>query len=121
MAAVGKVSVLYDAKALHGEGPFYDESTDELLWVDIPGKSINFLNVNTRTNRSIQLETCPGAAIPCGDDNSKVVVVTGKNICLMDRETGMLFIYYYSGFTALKSAEGIPELNTGSRRKRRQI
>ena len=29
------------------------------------------------------------------------------------------YYYYYSDFTALKSAEGIPELNTGSRRKRK--
>ena len=39
------VSVLYDAKALLGESPFYDKSKEELVWVDIEGKSINFLNV----------------------------------------------------------------------------
>ena len=88
MAAVGKVSVLCDPKALLGEGPFYDESREELVWVDIEGKSINFLNVNTRTNRSIQLEDKVGAAIPCEDDDSKLIAVIGRSICLVDRESG---------------------------------
>lgn len=83
------VSVLYDAKALLGESPFYDKSKEELVWVDIEGKSINFLNVNTRTNCSIQLEDRVGAAIPCEDDDSKLIAVIGRNICLVDRVSGM--------------------------------
>ena len=89
MAAVGKVSVLYDTRAVVGEGPFYDESRDELVWVDIDGKTLNFLNVSTRTNRTIETEDQVGAAIPCEDDDSKLIAVTGRNICLVDRETGM--------------------------------
>ena len=81
--------MLYDTNALCGEGPFYDESRGELVWVDIEGKSINFLNVNTRTNRSIQLEDKVGAAIPCEDDDSKLVAVIGRSICLVDRESGL--------------------------------
>ena len=83
------VSVLCDPKALLGEGPFYDESREELVWVDIEGKSINFLNVNTKTNRSIQLEDKVGAAIPCEDDDSKLIAVIGRSICLVDRESGL--------------------------------
>ena len=88
MAAIGKVSVFYDAKAQHGEAPFYDKARNELVWVDCYGKKINFLNVSTRTNRSIELENNVGAAIPCEDDDSKLIAVTGRNICLVDRETG---------------------------------
>ena len=80
--------MLYDTNALCGEGPFYDESREELVWVDIDGKSINFLNVNTKTNRSIQLEDKVGAAIPCEDDDSKLIAVIGRSICLVDRESG---------------------------------
>ena len=88
MAAVGKVSILYEAKALIGEGPFYDQAREELVWVDIEGKSINFLDVNTRSNRSLQLEDKVGAAIPCEDDDNKLVAVIGKSICLVDRASG---------------------------------
>ena len=90
MAEVGKVSVLYEAKALIGEGPFYDQAREELVWVDIEGKSINFLDLNTQSNRSLQLEDRVGAAIPCQDDDNKLVAVIGRNICLVDRESGEL-------------------------------
>ena len=88
MAEVGKVSVLYEAKALIGEAPFYDQAREELVWVDIEGKSINFLDVNTRSNRSLPLEDRVGAAIPCQDDDRKLVAVLGRKICLVDRESG---------------------------------
>lgn len=29
------VDLLYDAKALIAEGPFYEQETNQLLWVDI--------------------------------------------------------------------------------------
>ena len=58
------------------------------MWVDIEGKSINFLDLNTRKNRSLQLEDRVGAAIPCQDDDSKLVAVMGRSICLVDRESG---------------------------------
>ena len=90
VAAVGKVSVLYDAKAMLGEGPFYDQAREELVWVNFKGKSINFLDVNTRSNRSLQFEDGIGAAIPCQDDDSKLVAMIGRKICLVDRESGGL-------------------------------
>ena len=88
MAAVGQVSVLYDAKALLGEGPHYDEARDELVWVDIEGKTVNFLNLNTRNNSTIQLNARVGAAIPCEDDSNKLIAVIEREICVVDRESG---------------------------------
>lgn len=49
--AVANVEVLYDAKARLGEGPCYDHVTEELIFVDILAKTVNFLNVETQQNR----------------------------------------------------------------------
>ena len=45
------VEVLYPAKAEVGEGPFYEEETDTLLWVDILSHTINFYSLKTNQNR----------------------------------------------------------------------
>ena len=45
------VELLYDAKAEIGEGPFYEPQTNQLLWADINGHSINFLDVDKKENR----------------------------------------------------------------------
>ena len=46
-----KVEVLYSPKAIVAEGPFYEEETDTLLWVDIYKKTINFFDLKTNQNR----------------------------------------------------------------------
>ena len=45
------VEVLYSTKAIIGEGPFYEQETNQLLWVDINGQTVNFLNLETKQNR----------------------------------------------------------------------
>ena len=45
------VELLCDAKAKIGEGPFYEPQTNQLLWVEIVGHSINFLDVDKKENR----------------------------------------------------------------------
>ena len=47
------VEVLYAAGAEVAEGPFYEEETNTLLWVDIHKQTINFLNLQTNQNRYI--------------------------------------------------------------------
>ena len=86
VAAVGQVSVLYDAKALLGEGPQYICTTspcrDELVWVGIEGK--------------IQLNARVGAPIPCEDDSNKLIAVIEREICIVhvvDRESGQRKLY----------------------------
>ena len=46
-----RVEVLYDAKTLLGEGPFYDHETGELIYVDIAASTVNFLTVETLQHR----------------------------------------------------------------------
>ncbi len=45
------VELMLDCKALVGEAPFYDEASNQLIWVDIGGCTINFLDVTTKENR----------------------------------------------------------------------
>ena len=45
------MEVLYSTKAIIGEGPFYEAETNQLLWVDINGQTVNFLNLDTKQNR----------------------------------------------------------------------
>jgi len=45
------VELLYDAKAEIGEGPFFEPETNQLLWADITGHSINFLDLEKKENR----------------------------------------------------------------------
>jgi len=45
------VELLYDAKAEIGEGPFFEPETNQLLWADIAGHSINFLDLEKKENR----------------------------------------------------------------------
>ena len=51
--ATANVEVLYDAQARLGEGPCYDLVTEELIFVDILAKSVNFLSVGTQQIRYV--------------------------------------------------------------------
>ena len=45
------VEVLYAANAEIGEGPFYEEETNQLIWVDISGKTVNLFDLKTKKNK----------------------------------------------------------------------
>ncbi|XP_064383141.1 regucalcin-like [Halichondria panicea] len=81
------VEVFYAAKALLGEGPFFEPETNQLLWVDIDANSINFLNVDTAQNRSIKLLDTVGAVIPI-QGSTNLLAAVGRKLCIVDRETG---------------------------------
>jgi len=49
--SVPTVELLYDAKAGIGKGLFYEAERNQLLWVDISGCSLNFLDLETGKNR----------------------------------------------------------------------
>lgn len=108
------VEVLYKAQAILGEGPFYEEKTGTLLWVDVENKKINFLDPITKKNRlavptsKFVLKRCTGLfsrSIECPDKVSAVIPVEGsdkllallltrKQICLVDRNTGQYYFTY---------------------------
>lgn len=82
-----EVKVVFDAKALLGRGLYYDCSNDELIWVDVLAKTINFLKLADENNRSFQFNEPTVSAIPC-ESGKNVVTLIGRKICLMDRVTG---------------------------------
>ncbi len=82
-----KVEAVYKERSVLGEGPFYDQKLNELVWVDIEGKTINFLNLSTLTNRTLPTEDYVGAAVPC-TDGKRLIASLGKRLVLVDRETG---------------------------------
>ncbi len=54
--------LFYDAKALLGEGPFWDPEKELLYWIDIAGKTINSIDVSNRLNKQVKLGQRPGCA-----------------------------------------------------------
>nr|CAR31337.1 luciferin-regenerating enzyme [Suberites domuncula] len=81
------VELLYDGKAEIGEGPFFEPETNQLLWVDIYKCTINFLNLATIENRSMQLPEKVGFVIPV-EGSSNLLAGIGTKLCLVNRETG---------------------------------
>ena len=88
MSTEPKVEVFYSTRTILSEGPCYDQANNELVWVDIDGQSINFLDLTTRENRTFKMGNYVGAAIPCASGKS-VVASIGKRVVLVDRETGV--------------------------------
>lgn len=83
-----EVTAVLESKAALGEGPHYDPLTNELIWVDIDGMSINFFNLADKTNKKVQLTAKPSIAIPCKSGKA-LLVLLGRKICLLDRSNGM--------------------------------
>ncbi|MGJ9383185.1 SMP-30/gluconolactonase/LRE family protein [Salipaludibacillus sp. CF4.18] len=57
------LELVVDAKAELGEGPFWDERTNQLIWVNINGYSVNFYDPFTRENVSHDVGQHVGAAV----------------------------------------------------------
>ena len=82
-----KVELFLDAKSVLGETPVYDPRTNEVIWVDIDGMTINVLDLATRSNRVIEFKDFVGAAIPCRSGKN-LVAVSKQRIVLVDKTTG---------------------------------
>ena len=86
-----QIEAVYDGTSILGEGPVYDEAKNELIWVDIEGRSINFIDLSTKTNRSLTTSAQVGAAVP-GTNGKRLIASIGKKLVLVDRDTGILWI-----------------------------
>ncbi|WP_078548607.1 SMP-30/gluconolactonase/LRE family protein [Litchfieldia alkalitelluris] len=61
---IGKPELVINEEATLGEGPFWDNKSNLLYWVDILEKRIYIYNPETKLNRQIQLESLVGAVVP---------------------------------------------------------
>ena len=92
-----KIEVVVETRSDLGESPHYDPQSNEVIWVDCDGRSINFFDVESKRNRKLQFEKKVAIAIPCKSRNS-VLALMEKNICLVNRDTGKqnkAFYYFY--------------------------
>jgi sugar lactone lactonase YvrE len=69
--------LVYDAKAILGEGPGWDAEGGELMWVDIEKGELHFFNPSAGTDRKIDLGARVGMAVPTSDDKILVAMETG--------------------------------------------
>lgn len=78
--------LISDARALLGEGPCWDASTQQLYWVDIPGQSIHCYNPTTATAQIWALPEQPGCVVVRQHGGLLLAVESG--FALFDPRTG---------------------------------
>jgi sugar lactone lactonase YvrE len=59
-----ELKLVWDGKAMLGEGPVWDHTSGQLIWVDIMGKSVHFFDPTKGVDGTITLEQRIGAAVP---------------------------------------------------------
>jgi sugar lactone lactonase YvrE len=59
-----ELKLIWDGKAILGEGPVWDHTNGQLIWIDIIGKSLHFFDPAQRAHRTISLDQRIGAAVP---------------------------------------------------------
>ena len=72
-----KASLIYDAKATLGEGPFWDYESDQLFWVDIEAGVLHCHYDKTKENTQWFLDEMIGAVVPSGKETLILALETG--------------------------------------------
>jgi len=83
-----EVKLVWDGKAIIGEGPSWDHRSGQLIWVEIDGKNVNLFDPQTETNRAIQLDLKIGAAVPTQDGG--LILAAEDSFYLLDLNTEKL-------------------------------
>ncbi|OAS17742.1 SMP-30/gluconolactonase/LRE family protein [Paenibacillus oryzisoli] len=68
-----------------GEGPVWDHTTGELIWVDINGQAVHLYNPADGSSRTIRLDQKIGAAVP--RQQGGMVLAMQRGFHLLDLET----------------------------------
>jgi len=76
------------SKAVLGEGPVWDESSESLYWVDIKGKALHVYTPKTDIERCISLPIEVGAVAP--RLGGGLIAATRNGFAFLDPQNGML-------------------------------
>ena len=72
-----RAELVVDARAVLGEGPLWDERTDELLWVDILAGVVHRYDPQTGADRAFDAGTYVGAVVPRAAGGYALAVADG--------------------------------------------
>ncbi|MGB5387006.1 MAG: SMP-30/gluconolactonase/LRE family protein, partial [Eudoraea sp.] len=72
-----KANLVYDAKATLGEGPFWDDESGQLFWVDIEEGVLHRYDINTAKNTEWGFDEMIGAVIPVSAGKLLLAMETG--------------------------------------------
>lgn len=82
---MNKASLIYNAKATLGEGPFWDLKSGSLYWVDIEACRLHIHGAEQNSNQFWQFDEMIGAAVPM--ENDKILLALEKGLAVFDPKT----------------------------------
>ena len=83
------VELFISSDDLLGEGPVWDFSRKELLWVDIESCKMHLFHLPSGTKTAFQFDSRLGAAVPVENSNQYLLALQ-KGLTLFDRISGVL-------------------------------
>lgn len=83
-----EAELVWDGRMTLGEGPVWDARSGTLIFVDIAGKRVHFLEPSLQTHRFVQLEQMVGAAVP--RQSGGLVLALEQGFYTLDPVTGTL-------------------------------
>jgi len=85
-----EVKILIQSNNLLGEGPAWDSSTKELLWVDIENRTLNIFQTETGVESQFHFEHRLSAIVPIEKNPGKYILALQNGLAIFDRTTETL-------------------------------
>lgn len=83
---IANLELVLDGTAIVGEGPIWDDSTNRLVWVDIPAGAVNLFDPTTGRNTTFSMGQSVGVAV-LGQEKT-LVVACADGFYLLDTTSG---------------------------------
>jgi sugar lactone lactonase YvrE len=81
-----EVELLVDARAVIGEGPFWDAAEAVLYWIDVKGRLLHVFDPAGTADRRVPLGSRPGSVVAAGSGSLLMAMEDG--FAFVDQETG---------------------------------
>jgi len=85
------ITIAYPAKALLGEGAFWNHRTQELYWIDIEGKKLHVYSPEKNQNNSFDMPSRIGTVVPTS--KNKFLVALEDGIYNFEKEKEQLTLF----------------------------